>query len=297
MKATLEAKRRMLTTAVIGALLGLAACAPHAERMDYQTESASESQGIIGGDDVAASDPLVKSTVALGMVDGVGFVQVICTATLISKNMVVTAGHCSSATLDPRRLVIIFTRDLKAKNAAIRKVLGGRVPAKWPLTTDSQAKDWNDIAVLKFEGAAPAGYTPAVLLANKAALKDGMAVTIAGYGVIDMATEEMPDVLQKAAIKLTNSKFADSEILFAQADGKGACHGDSGGPAYVTVNGRAVLVGVTSRSATLAGGMTCKEGSIYTSVAAHIPFLKQAQTELNAKTFVAGEKIPRPRGF
>lgn len=299
MKATQETKKIMARTAVLAALLSLAACAPQSHNTESQVDSAStQSQGIISGDNVAANDPLVKSTVGIAVADSRGRGQVVCTGTLISKNMVITAGHCTAVTSDPRRMAIVFGGDLSAKTVQIRRVLGGRVPDQWPLLdADKQEKDWNDIAVLKIEGEAPAGFTPAVLLANKAALTSGAVITIAGFGVTDMKTQNQPKILQKAVVKLTDPKFADSEILFAQDDGKGACHGDSGGPAYMTIKGRSVLVGVTSRSATLAGAATCLDGSIYTSVAAHTAFIKKAVSDMNAKTFVAGQFIPRPRGF
>ena len=291
MKAT---AKKVIQTAVLGAMFGLSACAPHNEAEDYQTLDVTSYQGIVGGEKVAADDALSKSTVGIGA----AFQGVICTGTLISKNLVVTAAHCTGTVANPRSLVVTFGNNIASKDLQVRKVLGGRAPANWAKVTADQEKDWNDIAVLRIEGEAPAGFVPAVLLANKAALKDDLEVTIAGFGMTSMKPAKYTDLLLKAGIKLTNAKFADTEILFAQTkDGKGACHGDSGGPAYITMKGRAVLIGVTSRSATEAGGLTCLEGSIYTSIAGHIEFLRQAAKELTAKSFVPGEKIAQPKGI
>lgn len=289
MKAT-KGNDLLLKAAVLIAFAGLAACAPKNQEAEiYQSSDASESS-IVGGEAVDAKDPLLKTTVGIAL-KGHG---VICTGTLISKNLVVTAAHCTMDLSKPSDLSVTFGNDTKAKTLQTRKVLGGRVPAKWPLLGASQKKDWNDIAVLKIDGVAPAGFEPAVLLANKLALKDGQDVTIAGFGLLNMIPEKSSNLMQKVVIKMTDSKYADSEVLFAQHEGKGACHGDSGGPALITVKGRPVLIGVTSRAATLKGGMNCMEGSIYTSIAAHIGFLKQASRELNAKTFVPDEPIPQP---
>lgn len=291
MKAT---TKKVIQTAVLGAMFGLSACAPHNEAAENYYAADVASQGIVGGEKVAADDAISKSTVGIGAV----LQGVICTGTLISKNLVVTAAHCTSTVSDPRRLVITFGNDISAKTLQVRKVLGGRVPAKWASLKVDQDKDWNDIAVLRIDGEAPEGFAPAVLLANKAVLKDDLDVTIAGFGMTSMKPAKYSDLLLKAGVKMTNATFADTEILFEQTkDGKGACHGDSGGPAYITVKGRAVLIGVTSRSATEAGGMNCLEGSIYTSIAGHIAFLRQAAKELTAKSFVPGEKIAQPSGI
>jgi len=95
-------------------------------------------------------------------------------------------------------------------------------------------------------------------------------------------------------VKLSNAKFTETEILFNFMDGKGACHGDSGGPAFAVINGKLFVIGVTSRAPSLSGGETCLEGAVYTSVPAHIEFLRQSAQYLNSSKFVEDEKIPQP---
>ena len=90
-------------------------------------------------------------------------------------------------------------------------------------------------------------------------------------------------ILRAATVKLTDPLYAQTELLIEQtADGKGACHGDSGGPAFAQINGQLVQVGVTSRSATEAGGLTCQSGSIYTNVAAQAGFIEKTIARLEA---------------
>lgn len=282
-------KSSLKVVALLSTITMMAACAPQSEKAELINQDQS-SQSIVGGEDVAAEDPLVKATVGIAT----RFGGVICTGTLIAKNLVVTAGHCTGAVSDPRQMYITFGHDLNSKDIQVRRVLGGKSHEKWPLLKGGQEKNWYDIAVLKFEGDVPAGFSPAVLLSNASVLKNGMEVTLAGFGVTSMQPKTTTDILQKTVVKLTNAKYSETELLFNQDEGKGACHGDSGGPAYVIIKGRAVLIGVTSRSATLKGGSTCLEGSIYTSVPALIQFLKQASIELNSKSFVPGKPIPNP---
>jgi secreted trypsin-like serine protease len=139
----------------------------------------------------------------------------------------------------------------------------------------------------------PAGYKPAVLLSSSVTLVNGRAATLAGYGLQDMATQKEADSLMKTEVRISDAKYSETEVLFEQFQGRGACHGDSGGPALVTAKGRAIVFGVTSRSATMAGGRNCLEGSIYSSVPAKLEFIRSAANQLNAPDFRPAP-IPQP---
>ncbi|PIS09762.1 MAG: serine protease [Bdellovibrio sp. CG10_big_fil_rev_8_21_14_0_10_47_8] len=284
--------RWMLSLLAIAMLsVALTACGKPDSSVATLTEDNESSENIIGGQDVAVGDSVGKSTVGVGH----ALHGVICTGTLIAKNLVLTAGHCTGATGgNPKELYISFGLNLE-KGSVLRKVLGGKTTDAWPQLSPSQEKDWGDIAILRFEGEAPAGFSPASILNAKAALKNGMDVTLAGFGATSMKPQAYPDHLLKTTVKLTNANYSASELLFKQYQGRGACHGDSGGPAYIVLNKKLILVGVTSRSATPQGGATCMDGSIYTSTAAHIQFIRSATKELNSKSFVAGAVIPQPR--
>src|SRR5690606_24494474 len=61
-------------------------------------------------------------------------------------------------------------------------------------------------------------------------------------------------------------------LCFDARLGKTSCYGDSGGPAYLAVNGGLVVAGVTSGGT----GNTCTGGwDLYTSVAAELAFVDQ----------------------
>lgn len=272
-------------------LLGLAACGPQSQTYSEALD-ADTSVGIIGGVAVQPNDAVAKSTVGIAT----GMHGVFCSGVLVAKNLVFTAGHCTGVTARPHQLQIVFGTDLKGRTEK-RKVLGGKVHPNWPKLTPEQEKNWGDIAVLKFEGEAPAGFVPASILSSNAKLKNGMDIVLAGYGLTKMNPDIDPEKLMKVGVKLSDAKYSETEVLFKQHQGKGACHGDSGGPAFATINGKMVLVGITSRSATLAGGSTCLEGSIYSSVPGHISFLKSAAKYLNSAQFVPNEPLPQPEGM
>ena len=285
-------KQLLSNSAILMSLVVAALLASGCSKSNPQNALSSAStfdSGIIGGEEVTPAEEMAKSTVGL---EAPGY-GVYCTGVLVAKNLVATAGHCTGVTLYPNRITIVFGSDLTGK--VIRKrVQGGKVTDAWPQLTADKSNNWGDIALLRFEDQAPEGFAPVRLLGDATQLKDGMDATLVGYGLTDMETQVDPGKLMKANVKIQNAKFSETEISFGQTDGKGACHGDSGGPAYATINGKLFLIGVTSRSLTEAGGMTCLEGSIYTSIPGEIAFLKKAAVYLNSKDFVPNQPIPQP---
>jgi secreted trypsin-like serine protease len=246
---------------------------------------------IVGGVQLDVNDEIAPHIVGLEIGS-----QVFCTGVLVKKNVVLTAAHCTDVSFDPRLINIIFGKDL-TQNIQKRKVLGGVVTEKWPQLSEEMLNDpeqsWGDLAMLKFEGEAPEGFAPARILGNAEKLTQGLDVIIAGYGLTKMPDQETLHLL-KTTVQLTNPAVTDSELLFEQFEGRGACHGDSGGPAFAKFNDKLFLIGITSRSATASGGENCLEGSIYTSVAKSIDFLVKAAKHLDSPKFVPGTPIPQP---
>lgn len=273
----------------VTALLALAACAPKVQEETYLNQRTDSS--IVGGEEVSELDPIAASTVFIFDRQ----VGALCTGTLISENLVLTAAHCTNS--NPKALVIGFGTQLptdKDEHMELRLVIAGQTHPDWEKLTDSKKYNWGDLALLRFDGPLPEGAQPASLLSNAKSLKNGMRVTLAGYGVIDMVKDVSSDSLRKVDVVLTEKNYSKTELLFEQYQGKGACHGDSGGPALATSKGKLVVVGVTSRAATEAGGRNCLEGSIYTSVAAHLNWIKKAAKELNEEGAV-NQPIKQPR--
>ena len=63
-----------------------------------------------------------------------------------------------------------------------------------------------------------------------------------------------------------------------QTGGVGSCSGDSGGPAFLKVNGQELLWGVTSR-----GDQTCAQVGIYTMISPYMSFIKGAEQSLRSQ--------------
>jgi hypothetical protein len=137
---------------------------------------AAPEAAVVGGQEIAMGSPLALSTVGIYEKE-IGY---ICTGTLITSNLVLTAGHC----VDPKAkdLNIYFSEKIKGAPAErVRKVVASVVHPNY--STEMKAKDMGDIAILKFEGDVPSEYAPAKLMGDASKLFNGRDVFVAGYGL------------------------------------------------------------------------------------------------------------------
>ena len=83
-------------------------------------------------------------------------------------------------------------------------------------------------------------------------------------------------------MKILNAQYGKTEVEMNQTQGKGACHGDSGGPAFVVSGGQYYLFGVTSRGPSNQPD-NCASAGIYTNILAHLDFIQSASEQLRAE--------------
>lgn len=281
--------RFILSVAGWGLLLGLTACGQVTSSGRMESH---ESTGIIGGETVLETDPIAASTVAI-LNKKVG--QIVCTASLVSENLILTAAHCT--TENPQDLAIVFTRKLPKTRQdlakmEVRPVIAGQTHESWPLNNFETDQDWGDIALLRFEGSLPSSFKVARLLEKADHLKSGTQTVIAGFGWTSGRKRTSAEGLNKTSVKIENPSFSKTEILLNQSQGRGACHGDSGGPAFVEFQGELMLVGVTSRGHDDPND-TCEHYSIYSSVLAHADWMKTTALALQDPGAI-GRKMPQP---
>jgi secreted trypsin-like serine protease len=233
-------KRTLLATSLV-LMLSLAACGKTPFVNAPASNPSGNSAGIIGGSDVTDKDDFSKSVVALYNVT----VGSLCTASIVSDQILVTAAHCVDGPASSLR--VVFGKNLENEtDRVIEAVISYETSPLWP-TRSSEDFNAGDIAVVRFEGGLPAGYHAAKLLTDDTVLTTGANVLLAGYGISNGVTQEGAGTLRSVVTTIKNGAYSESEILIDQTTGKGACHGDSGGPAYVQVNGQWALWGVTNR--------------------------------------------------
>lgn len=284
-------KKSAFVVAITAAIVLFSACSPKNETTTLAS-AVSDDRDILGGSEVREGDLIARSVV--GIIDLERKV-LMCTGTLVAPRVVLTAAHCTKG--DPRKLAIFFGRTIpqtttEGNELMLRPVIAGRVPEGWSKLGRDQIKNWSDIALLRFEGALPENYGPALILSNREALREGDTLTLAGFGLINGRYRTPSRVLRSVEVSLFMNRFSDSELAFDQQGGRGACNGDSGGPAITRLNGRLGVAGVTSRGV-LDPGYTCEKYSIYTSTASHIDFIRKSIADLS-RADVTTAPIPQP---
>ncbi len=252
---------------------------------------------IIGGEPVLDKAELSYSIV--GIYDSE--YQAICTGSLIGPNLVLTAAHCINSDPSKMKIIFNVNLDkvIDTKNQLItmfyqRDVTDAKAnPIYLDPANEDKETDIGDIALIKFEGTLPEGYHPAEILGDDSILKRGVDITVAGFGVANVYTEpidpkkvkDLQDAIDYGEIycfdeELTDcvtvdmggdgqlrqthaliSSVQETEFHLDESTGHGTCNGDSGGPAYATVEGKLYLTGVTSR-----GSALCDDVGVYTNV-------------------------------
>ncbi len=253
--------------ALSAAIISLAACGvPKSE-----IHAKSLYSGITGGDLATGTEDFAKSTVMLIDVKQ----GALCTASIIASNLAITAAHCVAS--PAQDLVLVFGTDIQATDIIKRRVVAYETTPLWASRQNEQLNT-GDMALVSFSGGIPQGYQVARMLGDISKLSDGQEVLLAGYGEADSDSATGAGKLRSVSVKIAQVALSPSEILFMQTDGKGACHGDSGGPAYATVDGAAVLIGVTSR-----GVDKCRSETIYTNIPYYADWIVRTAKSLSAQ--------------
>ncbi len=236
---------------------------------------------IVGGQDISSTDPIQASTVGIYDPSPDGKSGALCTGTLIRKDMAVTAAHCLSG--GGQKPSLIFGPDLHSPLAERRSVEAIAINPKWK-TNRGIGMDQGDIALVKFGGNLPAGYKPVRTVSSDQDIRAGSEVTLAGYGISNAQTKTGAGKLRRTEVSILQNRPGKSEMILDQSHGRGACHGDSGGPAFLRNGRKLVLAGVTNRGYPPHTPDDCGHQVVYTKLPAYKSWIQKSTKKLEANS-------------
>lgn len=241
----------------LAAAFVVSACAAeHAQLPESQVE-------IVGGQVVQAGAREARS--AVFFIDRAGNIG--CSGVLVGRNQVLSAAHCFSDDSPWYDVHVAFVTDAKdvrfeGEGRNVRRAIRVMRHEGYNGNFGSSRIPPFDVSLVIFEGSIPDGYQIAPILGEDVALKPGQKATLVGFGkTSDNAKDN--GTLRKVETFVGKVRGNAKEIEFGPNAGKGACGGDSGGPAYIVENNTLYLLGLTSRGPT----NSCMDGqAIYTDV-------------------------------
>ncbi|OXA53419.1 Venom serine protease 34 [Folsomia candida] len=176
-----------------------------------------------------------------------------CTCTVISPSMVLTAAHCLSGISTSSRLLIkVGAIDKGATTEGGTSVwMSTKGYVKYPLYDGKQKHDIALVYLATRLTFSPSIHPACLPFSLRSRKLEGSVGTISGWGLTQwggsasekLIKADMPVLAEDVCRKMYGSYWPENNLCVG-GQGRSACKGDSGGGLDIVVNGRSYTVGV-----------------------------------------------------
>lgn len=183
----------------------------------------------------------------------------LCTGEVVSPHVVLTAAHCAGGEAPSVTSTFHVYLGDDFASATTADLLPVAEAHFHPAFDPGDLAAGNDVGVLITRSPLPSTIAP--LAYNHASMDDGFdgrSVRFVGYGLDDAAAQTGGGLKRSTTTTLTDHTAL--LLHFADATHE-TCNGDSGGPAFMTIDGQERIVGLTSY-----GDVACAAGGYDTRV-------------------------------
>ncbi len=217
---------------------------PHGTTLALALLAIMSASGCQHGEDQIGtqSEPLIFGEIDMGHPSAVALGRgnnAFCTGTLVSPSVILTAAHCVDMLVGDPQVTIFFGTDIEGGGIRI----GVKDVVAHPMWTGNLSGG-RDVGMLLMDKRME--DIAAVPLSNfDMSELVGTEIVRVGFGIYDAATRAQ-DGKKRAGTTTVTSVPSGADTFIAGDANLITCSGDSGGPAYLTVEGTTYLAGVHS---------------------------------------------------